>query len=266
MSQGDTRATGHYADQLGHVDPLEAARLKALADAFDPETERRIGALRLPASARCLEVGAGSGTTAHWLAGRFPEGRITATDLDLSLMPRGGPGNLRVLRHDVTADDFPEGSFDLIHARCVLMHLPEREQVVERMRRWLAPGGTVLLEELSNFPCAGMSETSALRRGIEVAWGLLSSSYGMEANWGTRAPSVLHRSGYRDVSAEATLPATTPDAPVSELWRLSLMRQTPALVERGLLSEAEIEAALAELVDPAHVSFPIAHIAVRGRK
>ncbi|MFE2324373.1 class I SAM-dependent methyltransferase [Streptomyces sp. NPDC059385] len=265
MSTADSRSTGHYDDELGHENPLEAARLRAITDAFDPGTEQRLAALRLPEDGRCLEVGAGTGTTAAWLAARCPRGRVTATDLDVGLMPRDLPDNLDVLHHDVTVDEFPEHSFDLIHARFVLMHLPQREQIVERMRRWLVPGGTLHLEELVNFPCAGMPETSPLRRSIETAWSMLAESYGMERNWGTRASSVLTRCGYREVMAEASLPASHPGAPVAEVSRLSLMTLTPALVERGLLSEEEVEAGIAELRDPARVSFPLAVIAVRGR-
>ncbi|MFJ8013713.1 class I SAM-dependent methyltransferase [Streptomyces sp. NPDC096339] len=266
MSTADSQSAGRYDDELGHVNPLELARLRAITTAFDPDTEQRLAALRVPQDGRCLEVGAGTGTTAVWLAARCSRGRVTATDLDLTLMPRDRPDNLDVVRHDVTVDEFPEHSFDLIHARFVLMHLPQREQVVERMRRWLVPGGTLHIEELVNFPCAGMPETSPLRRGIETAWSMLAASYGMERNWGTRAASVLTRCGYREVMAEASLPASHPGAPVAEVSRLSLTTLTPALVERGLLSEEEVEAGIAELLDPARISFPLAVIAVRGRR
>lgn len=266
MSTDESPSTGHYEDELGHANPLEAARLRAITEAFDPDTEQRLSALRLPEDGRCLEVGAGTGTTAAWLAAQCPRGHVTATELDVRLMPRDRPDNLDVVYHDVTVDDFPEDSFDLIHARFVLMHLPQREQVVERMRRWLVPGGTLHLEELVNFPCTGMPESSPLRRGIETAWSMLADSYGMERNWGTRAASVLSRCGYREVMAEASLPASRPGAPVAEVSRLSLITLTPALVERGRLSEEEVEAGISELLDPACVSFPLAVIAVRGRR
>jgi SAM-dependent methyltransferase len=55
--------------------------------------------------------------------------------------------NLDILRHDVTRDEFPEGSFDLVHVRAVLMHLPDRMAVLRRMVSRLAPGGWLLAED-----------------------------------------------------------------------------------------------------------------------
>ena len=44
--------------------------------------------------------------------------------------------NLTVLRHDVLTDDFPGGSFDLVHIRAVLMHIPGRMATLQRMASW----------------------------------------------------------------------------------------------------------------------------------
>jgi SAM-dependent methyltransferase len=52
-----------------------------------------------------------------------------------------------VIRHDVRTDPFPEQSFDLIHARAVLMHIPDDPYLLPRMASWLAPGGWLVLEE-----------------------------------------------------------------------------------------------------------------------
>jgi ubiquinone/menaquinone biosynthesis C-methylase UbiE len=38
-------------------------------------------------------------------------------------------------------DTSPEAAFDLVHARLVLMHLPEREKALHRMLTVLKPGG-----------------------------------------------------------------------------------------------------------------------------
>ncbi|MCC9306182.1 class I SAM-dependent methyltransferase [Kitasatospora sp. RB6PN24] len=35
--------------------------------------------------------------------------------------------NVRVWRHDITCDPLPEGEFDLVHVRLVLLHLPQCE-------------------------------------------------------------------------------------------------------------------------------------------
>lgn len=37
--------------------------------------------------------------------------------------------------------------FDLVHARALLCHLPEREQALDRMLGAVRPGGWILVEE-----------------------------------------------------------------------------------------------------------------------
>ncbi|MEV8533768.1 methyltransferase [Streptomyces sp. NPDC051211] len=255
-----------YADELGRTNPSEPARLRALTDALDPDTFRRLDAVGPAADARVLEVGAGTGTVAAWLAARCPQGRITATDLDTGHLPPGLPGHVRALRHDVTRDPFPSESFDLIHARCVLLHLPQRERVVERMRDWLAPGGTLLLEDVVHFPHTGLPVGDPIRRSVEGTCALLADSYGMEPDWGLRAPDVLHRNGYEDITAEMVLPAFRSTAAVSEFWYRTTAALAPRLRESGSMTEAEIDAALAALRDPERVAFPLGVLAVRARK
>jgi chemotaxis methyl-accepting protein methylase len=48
---------------------------------------------------------------------------------------------VRVERHDVAADPVPENAYDLIHARLVLVHLPERDRVLATLAAALRPGG-----------------------------------------------------------------------------------------------------------------------------
>ncbi|MFB7462430.1 class I SAM-dependent methyltransferase [Streptomyces sp. NPDC056224] len=261
-----TAPDSRYADELGRTNPSETARLRALTDALDADTLRRLDAVGPAPGARVLEVGAGTGTVAAWLASRCPRGLITATDLDTTHLPTGLPGHVRVLRHDVTRDPFPAESFDLIHARCVLLHLPERERVVERMRDWLAPGGTLLLEDVVHFPHTGLAPGDPVRRSVEGICALLADSYGMEPDWGLRAPDVLHRYGYEQIAAEIALPVFRKGAPIADFWYRTVAALAPRLRESGCMTEAGIGSALAALRDPDRVSFPLGVHAVRARR
>ncbi|WP_158103696.1 class I SAM-dependent methyltransferase [Crossiella equi] len=261
---GSEEAKGRYRDELGTDHPLEPARLRALTDAFDPGTRRRIEALGLDADWSSLDVGAGTGSVSHWLAARCPEGRVTATELDPSLVAGPLPPNLAVLRHDITAEDFPDGSFQLIVARMVLMHLPQRQRIVERMYRWLAPGGVLLLEELVHFPRHGLPEESPFRRAVDGWWAMLSASFGMDADWGGRAAQALCRAGYVDVRAEAELPVVHAGTSMARFSRLTLEIIASRLVASGFLDEEELRRGLEEIDDPSHFSFPMALIATSG--
>jgi SAM-dependent methyltransferase len=122
--------------------------LELLEQRLDPLTMRRIGRLPLSANASCLEVGGGRGSIARWLCELVgPNGRVTATDLDTRFLEALGCANLEVLRHDVRTEGFVEASFDLIHARAVVMHLAGRMSILKRMASWLTPGGWLLIED-----------------------------------------------------------------------------------------------------------------------
>ena len=50
-------------------------------------------------------------------------------------------------RHDVAREAPPGDPFDLVHARLVLVHLPDRERALAAMVGALRPGGWLLVED-----------------------------------------------------------------------------------------------------------------------
>ena len=95
---------------------------------------------------RCLEVGAGGGSVARWLADQVgPTGHVLATDLNTRHLPTDA--GYAVLRHDLVADPVPDGPWDVIHARMVLLHIPERDEILARLAAALAPGGALVVED-----------------------------------------------------------------------------------------------------------------------
>jgi ubiquinone/menaquinone biosynthesis C-methylase UbiE len=123
-------------------------RFTALSAIFDPPTFRRIEALGIAPGWRCWEVGAGGPSVPRGLAERVgPAGRVLATDIDVSWTREAAGPALEVRGHDVARDDPPAETFDLVHARLVLMHLPDRERALRSMIAALRPGGRLLLED-----------------------------------------------------------------------------------------------------------------------
>jgi Methyltransferase domain len=67
-----------------------------------------------------------------WLARQVgAHGRVLATDIDTSWV--SGTAGVEVLRHDVGLDPVPDGPFDLVHARLLLVHVPRRTQALAAM-------------------------------------------------------------------------------------------------------------------------------------
>src|SRR5690349_10061380 len=52
--------------------------------------------------------------------------RVVVTDLDMRFLETVKLPGLEVWRHDLTCDPLPEAAFDLVHARLVLVHLPDK--------------------------------------------------------------------------------------------------------------------------------------------
>jgi ubiquinone/menaquinone biosynthesis C-methylase UbiE len=132
----DTR----YVFDNAHGETRE--RFPALSDLYDEETIRCLQALGVVAGSQCLEVAAGGGSIARWLASQVgTDGRVLATDLDTRFLESLDDPALEVRRHDIAREHLPDSAFDLVHARLILVHLPERELALAKMVGALKPGG-----------------------------------------------------------------------------------------------------------------------------
>jgi len=133
---------------LTNAEPETADRFAGLEAVFDSVTSGQLTRLGMTQGLRCLEVGAGSGSIARWLADQVgPAGRVLAVDLDPRWCRPEGRAQLEVRAVDLVTQPVPEGPWDVIHERLVLQHLPQRLEVLTRLVDALAPGGLLLLED-----------------------------------------------------------------------------------------------------------------------
>src|SRR6476646_7213532 len=110
------------------------ARLQAAEDLLDDGTQRVLERLGVAPGWRCLEVGAGGGSIARWLAERVgPDGHVVATDISTRDLDTSGLGNLEVRQHDIVGDALETEAYDLVHARLLLEHLPARDVAFSKL-------------------------------------------------------------------------------------------------------------------------------------
>src|SRR5690606_2581390 len=98
-----TRSGYAFADDLERGATHHAALVAVLAEMLDRFTTWRLSPYVTPTS-RCLEVAAGAGSIAAWLAEHA--GEVTATDTDpthVAALAEKYP-NLAVRRHDLATD------------------------------------------------------------------------------------------------------------------------------------------------------------------
>ena len=227
-------------------------RFAALAELFDPSTFRHLNALGLGPGRRVWEVGAGGPSVPEWLADQVaPDGEVLATDLDTGWLVQAlDRPTLRVLRHDVGLDPPPEGSFDLVHARLVLVHVPQRDQALAAMVSVLRPGGGLVVEEADPAlqPLLCLEETDPaqqLANRLKVGFRQLMADRGVDLAYGRTLPRRLRDAGLVDVRADAFFPITGPAC--VELERATIQQIRGRLLAAGLATEEEIEQHLANL-------------------
>src|SRR5262249_24306207 len=102
----------------------------------------------------CLEVGSGNGAVGAWMADRVgPSGYVLLTDIDPRFMERSAyrrPPHMELRRHDIGTDPLPQQAFDLIHARLVLCHVPQRQKALARLVAALKPRGWLVVEDFAD--------------------------------------------------------------------------------------------------------------------
>ncbi|HZN71527.1 MAG TPA: class I SAM-dependent methyltransferase [Micromonosporaceae bacterium] len=183
--------------------PAARRVLGCLSLMLDEFTIGRLLQASVPVGGRCLELGAGNGSVACWLAERVgARGQMIATDLKTQHV-RHHPG-VTVLRHDAAVEPLPAGPFDVVHARLLLAHLPSRYEVLARMVDVLRPGGLLLVEEFGQAG-AGMVLSSPDRSLAEIYsefQGALAGVYataGTDAGWAVQVNAAMTEVGLVNV-------------------------------------------------------------------
>lgn len=265
-----TRGHDGRASYRVNEDPVqveqERARLHVLAEVFDPRTREVLTGIGVRAGWRCLDVGSGAGTVAYWLADQVgPTGSVVATDVDTRFLPE--PTDvLEVRRHDVVEEPLEERGFDLVHARGVLQHLAQRDEVLDKLLDALASGGWLVVQDTDwiQFDAQEIPEpfailSAVMRRGSE-------QQHGYDGFWGRRMLPALKARGLVDVEVEARAFTMIGGTPSAEWYVAALARAAPFFVEAGALEADLVDAALAQARDPGFAILSPLSMTARGTK
>lgn len=179
-----------------HTKELE--RLRAIEQVFDPASRRRLEATGINTNWHCLEVGAGAGSIARWMSDRVGDGgKVVAVDLDTRFVAPSKSPNLEVLQADLRDLALPR-SFDLVHARYVLIHNADFQAVLSKMLDLLKPGGWIVIEE-PDFSAAraivGEEKACESLHRVNRAITQLFASRGMDYALGVKLPALFQSLG-----------------------------------------------------------------------
>jgi trans-aconitate 2-methyltransferase len=216
-------------------DDAAIRRLGLVAAAYEP-TSRAFLAAHGPADAAvALDLGCGPGCSTALVARSCRPRALVGIDASSRFLAaaRSRVPEARFVVHDVTVAPLPGAPADLVFARLLLAHLADPPTVVDGWRRELAPGGTLLLEELEEVeaPPGPLRDYDELSTSVVRAAGGVMCAGPLLAGLGGRRVRIT----VDDATAAAISLCNV------RLWRAD--GTTPATADEL----AELEAALAQV-------------------
>ena len=136
-----------------------------------------------------------------------------------------------------------------MHARLVLVHLPDRERALRSMIGVLRPGGWLLVEDADPAlqPLSVIDPVSAedlLANKLRTGFGTLLAERGVDLAYGANCRASCG-GGARDVAADAYFPVALPGCAPLELATVKFLREQ--LLANGIATAEEIDRHLASV-------------------
>jgi SAM-dependent methyltransferase len=157
-----------------------------------------------------LDVGCGPGTITADLATLVTPGRVTAleqTDAALDLaraeIARRGLTTVDFAVGDVHALDFPDDTFDVVHAHQVLQHVADPVAALREMRRVARPGGVIAVRDSDYTGFAWFPQLPELDEWLGL-YRRVARGNGGEPDAGRRLLSWARAAGLTGVTATSS--------------------------------------------------------------
>ena len=191
-------------------DPGETARLQRQSEELQPDSAALLDRVGLRPGQAAIDLGCGPRGILDLLAERVgPGGRVTGLDADPAHVAMArqfciqqGLGGVQIAAADARRTGLPTGSFDLVHARTLLVNVPEPAGVLAEMVRLAKPGGWVASLE----PDAKCALCYPAHPGYARMWELFRAAFsrhGADLLIGRRLAELYRRAGLRDIGVEA---------------------------------------------------------------
>jgi SAM-dependent methyltransferase len=241
--------------------PGESARLQRQADELAADSAYLLDRAGLRPGQAAIDLGCGPRGILDLLAGQVsPAGRVVGLDADPSHTAMAaefaagrGLSSVEIITADASNTGLAASSFDLVHARTLLINLPDPAGVAAEMRRLTRPGGWVASMEPDTEYVRCYPPHPAFGRLCEI-FTVVFRRNGADPWIGRRVAHLFRQAGLDDVQAEARVQMYPPGNSRRTI-RLDLVRSMrPQVLEMGLASAAELDeldtAARAHLDDP----------------
>ena len=230
----------------------EYERLRAQARVWEPATERLLDRVGLAPGATCLDAGCGPGETMRLMAGRVGrDGAVTGIDADAALgataeaaLHEAGHRQCHFRAAQLTGDEpIPGAPYDLVYARLLLFHLPQRVDVLSRLWDAVAPGGHLVVQDYDLNAATvvpGLASTEEVMRVIVGAFEALDC----DVRAGLHLPQLFVAAGVGAPDGTDVAGHVEPLATGQNLLEHVLRSVLPVAVAHGVTDQSRATATL----------------------
>ena len=248
----------------------ELARLRLLQARSDGRTFARLTRFGSLDGAVCLEVGAGAGSVARWLAAQAgPSGRVVATDADPRFVAGHELAGVEVRRHDILADPLEQAGYDLVHCRALLCHLPDPARALDAMALAVRPGGRLLVEDADYCSLVAADPThrrsSCFDMTMRKLLAFIAAGRAFDPFFGRCLPGLFASVNLADAGHEAIACYRRGGDSAAEVLARSLERTCGQALGRADVGPAEFAAVPSALRDPSFSFIDALSVAAWGR-
>lgn len=224
-------------------DCSELDRLQLIERIFDPKSKRRILSSGITSGWRCLEVGAGAGSIARWMSEIVGEsGKVVAVDLDTKYIDNIDLPNVEVIKADIRNLSLENHSFDVIHARYVLIHISDFRLALANMIKLLKPDGWLVLEE-PDFGAAraivgqGIESVNRINQSI---WQMFENRE-MDHAFGLKLPAIAQKFNLHLLSIENDTHLANGGTDIAKMMKMSALQLSEKYISTGKSTLDDIE-------------------------
>lgn len=258
-------------------DPRERLRLQRQSDELQPYAVAILDRVGIGPGQAAIDVSCGPRGILDLLAERTsPGGRVVGLDIDPAnvamasgLVRERQLAGVEVIRADAKRTGLPADSFDLVHARTLLINIPEPETAVAEMVRLAKPGGWVAGQE----PDAGLSLCYPHLPAWDRINEIFQATYrqqGADPLIGRRLTELFRDAGLVDVGLDVRA-GVFPAGHSRRTIRLELIRSMrPKIIGFGLSNDRELDeldqATREHLSDPRTLVMSYLYFLAWGRK
>ncbi|HZE37174.1 MAG TPA: methyltransferase domain-containing protein [Stackebrandtia sp.] len=254
----DTKGTDIGRQHLSYVETI-----------FDRTSTQFLEEIDIKPGQRCLDVGAGAGSITRWMADKVgDQGKVVALDKNVGYIEE--TANIETHECDVIEGLPVDGTFDVIHVRLLLMHLPQREAIFKTLVDALAPGGWLVIGDFNGRPQTAIevpkeSDRKVWEHVMYLSHGVVSPAMGIDFDWALTVSRHMEEAGLNTIDA-LEYSNTVRGGSAGCMMHLNLNMQAEPLLRKHGATTEEIERYRELMVDPHFSAWFYHFILTRGQK